>query len=54
VIVEVTFLGPRPVQVRLHPAVIVGGVQPNLLDPATDGAIVTERMRQASEWLPGR
>ncbi len=53
VIVEVTFVGSRPVQVRLHPTVIVGGVQPNLLDPATDGAIVIERMRDASEGLPG-
>ena len=52
-IVEVTFIGPRPVQVRLHPTVIVDLVQPNLLDPATDGMVVIERMRRASIALAG-
>ena len=52
-IVEVTFVGPRPVQVRLHPTVIVDLAQPNLLDPATDGAVVIERMRKASIALAG-
>jgi poly-gamma-glutamate synthesis protein (capsule biosynthesis protein) len=47
-IVEITFVGPRPVQIRLHPTVVVDLVQPNLLDPATDGAVVIDRMRKAS------
>ena len=50
---EITFVGARPVQVRLHPTVIVDLVQPNLLDPATDGAVVIERMRKASIALAG-
>ena len=53
VIVEITFIGPRPVQVRLHPTVIVDLAQPNLLDSATDGAVVIERMRRASIALDG-
>jgi hypothetical protein len=53
-IVEVTFVGSRPVQVRLHPTVIVDLAQPNLLDPATDGALVIERMHVASKALVGR
>ncbi len=53
VIVEVTFVGARPVQVRLHPTVMIDLVQPNLLDPATDGAVVIQRMRKASAALPG-
>jgi hypothetical protein len=32
-IAEITFGGPRPVQIRLHPTVIVDGAQPNLLNP---------------------
>jgi poly-gamma-glutamate synthesis protein (capsule biosynthesis protein) len=53
-IVEITFIGPRPVQIRLHPTVIVDLAQPNLLDPATDGAVVIERMRKASIALAGQ
>jgi poly-gamma-glutamate capsule biosynthesis protein CapA/YwtB (metallophosphatase superfamily) len=53
-IVEITFAGPRPVQVRLHPTVMVDLVQPNLLDPVTDGAVVIERMRKASLALAGQ
>ena len=52
-IVEITFAGPRPVQVRLHPTVIVDLTQPNLLDGATDAAVVIERMRKASMALAG-
>jgi len=29
-------------------------VQPNLLEPAGDGAVVIERMRKASEALAGQ
>jgi len=54
VIVEVTFVGARPTQVRLHPTVMVDLVQPNLLDPAADGTVVIRRIRKASEALPGR
>ena len=53
-IVEITFAGARPVQIRLHPTVAVDLVQPNLLDPNGDGAAVIERMRRASAALPGR
>jgi poly-gamma-glutamate capsule biosynthesis protein CapA/YwtB (metallophosphatase superfamily) len=51
VIVEITFVGARPAQIRLHPTVMVDIVQPNLLDPAGDGAVVIKRMRMASEAL---
>jgi poly-gamma-glutamate capsule biosynthesis protein CapA/YwtB (metallophosphatase superfamily) len=52
-IVEITFAGARPTQIRLHPTVLVDVVQPNLLE-AADGTVVFERMRKASEALPGR
>ena len=54
VVVEVTFIGARPAQIRLHPTVMVDLVQPNLLEPAGDGAVVIRRMRKASEALPVR
>ena len=54
VIVEITFVGARPTQIRLHPTVMVDLVQPNLLQAAGDGAVVIKRMRKASEALPGR
>ena len=54
VIVEVTFIGARPAQIRLHPTVMVDLIQPNLLDAAGDGAVVIERIRKASEALPMR
>jgi poly-gamma-glutamate synthesis protein (capsule biosynthesis protein) len=53
VIVEITFVGARPAQIRLHPTVMVDLVQPNLLDPAGDGAVVINRIRLASEELAG-
>ena len=52
-ILEITFAGARPVQIRLHPTVIVDLAQPNLLDPHADGAGLLERMRRASAALPG-
>ena len=52
-IVEITFVGARPVQIRLHPTVAVDLVQPNLLDPNGGGAALIERMRRASAALPG-
>ena len=54
VIVEVTFIGARPAQIRLHPTVMVDLVQPNLLPSAGDGAVVINRIRRASEALPAR
>jgi poly-gamma-glutamate synthesis protein (capsule biosynthesis protein) len=51
-IVEITFVGPRPAQIRLHPTVMVDLVQPNLLDAAGDGRVVIDRIRKASAALP--
>jgi poly-gamma-glutamate synthesis protein (capsule biosynthesis protein) len=53
-IVEITFVGAQPTQIRLHPTVMVDLVQPNLLEAAGDGAVVIKRMRKASEPLLGR
>ena len=53
ILVEVTFVGARPTQIRLHPTVMVDVVQPNLLEPSGDGAVVIGRMRRASKALPG-
>jgi poly-gamma-glutamate capsule biosynthesis protein CapA/YwtB (metallophosphatase superfamily) len=50
-IVEITFVGPRPTQIRLHPTVMVDVVQPNLLDPAGDARVVIDRIRRASAAL---
>jgi poly-gamma-glutamate capsule biosynthesis protein CapA/YwtB (metallophosphatase superfamily) len=52
-VVEITFVGARPTQIRLHPTVMVDLVQPNLLDVAGDGKVVIKRMRKASEALKG-
>jgi poly-gamma-glutamate capsule biosynthesis protein CapA/YwtB (metallophosphatase superfamily) len=53
-IVEMTFVGARPTQIRLHPTVMIDIVQPNLLEAAGDGAVVIKRIRKASEALPRR
>ena len=53
-IAEITFVGARPTQVRLHPTVMVDLVQPNLLEAAGDGAVVIRRVRKASEALVRR
>ena len=50
-IAEITFVGPRPAQIRLHPTVMVDLVQPNLLDAAGDGRVVIDRIRRASAAL---
>jgi poly-gamma-glutamate synthesis protein (capsule biosynthesis protein) len=47
IIVELTFSADRLVQVQLHPTVIVGRSQVDLLAP-TDAAVVLARMRAAS------
>ena len=49
VIVEMTFLGRRLVQVRLHPYVVMDQAQPNLIDPETDGAYVLGALFEVSE-----
>jgi poly-gamma-glutamate synthesis protein (capsule biosynthesis protein) len=51
VIVELTFLDDRLLQVDLHPTVLIDLAQPNLLDPERDGRVVLKRMRKASEGL---
>jgi poly-gamma-glutamate synthesis protein (capsule biosynthesis protein) len=48
---ELTFRGSRLVQARLHPHVLIGGVQPNLLDPAGSGRRVLEPLFEASGRL---
>ena len=49
VIVEATFNGKKLVQFRLHPYVVVQGAQPNLIDPATDGAFVLHQVWSVSD-----
>ena len=51
VIAELTFRGDRLAQLDLHPTVIVDRSQVALLDPASDGAVVLQRMRAASKRL---
>ena len=53
-ILEMTFVGARPTQIRLHPTVMVDLVQPNLVEAAGDGAVVIKRIRKASEALLAR
>ena len=49
VIAELTFVGPRLAQLELHPTLILGGVQPNLLDPAGGGNALLRAIRATSE-----
>jgi poly-gamma-glutamate synthesis protein (capsule biosynthesis protein) len=49
VVVEVTFVGTRVAQFRLHPYVIVDHGQPNLTDPATDGQFVLQQVWSVSD-----
>jgi poly-gamma-glutamate synthesis protein (capsule biosynthesis protein) len=53
VVADLTFVGSRLVQLDLHPTLIVDGVQPNLLDPAADGATILADVRRASARLSG-
>ena len=48
VLVELTFHGADLLQVELHPTVIHDRAQLNLLERDGDGAVVMERMREAS------
>lgn len=49
VVVEATFVGPRLVQVRLHPYIVMDQAQPNLTDPETDGSFVLGQVFEVSE-----
>jgi poly-gamma-glutamate synthesis protein (capsule biosynthesis protein) len=51
VTLELTFRGPKLVQAWMDPHVLVDAVQPNLLDPATDGQRVLAPVFQASGRL---
>jgi hypothetical protein len=47
-IVELTFVGHRVAQIDIHPTIELDRSQPNLLDPARDGRVVLNRVRDAS------
>jgi Bacterial capsule synthesis protein PGA_cap len=47
-IVELTFVGRRVVQIDIHPTIELDRSQPHLLDPARDGRVVLDRVRKAS------
>ena len=47
-IVELTFVGRRVAQIDIHPTIELDRSQPNLLDPARDGQVVLDRVRDAS------
>lgn len=49
VILEQQFIGPRMVNVRLHPYVVIRGARPALTDPEGDGHYVLERIWRNSE-----
>jgi poly-gamma-glutamate capsule biosynthesis protein CapA/YwtB (metallophosphatase superfamily) len=51
---DLTFVGRRLVQIDLHPTLILDGSQPNLLDPAGDGARLLAAVDRASRRLPAR
>jgi poly-gamma-glutamate capsule biosynthesis protein CapA/YwtB (metallophosphatase superfamily) len=48
-IVELTFVGRHLAQVEILPTIEIDRSQPNLLDPAGDGRVVLERVRDASK-----
>jgi poly-gamma-glutamate synthesis protein (capsule biosynthesis protein) len=52
-IVELTFVGRRLAQVDIHPTIELDRSQPNLLDPARDGRVVLDRVREASRTFLG-
>jgi poly-gamma-glutamate synthesis protein (capsule biosynthesis protein) len=52
VITSLTFVGPRLVQVRLQPTVVVDNAQLNLTDPATDGQVVLKQVLSVSTLPP--
>jgi poly-gamma-glutamate synthesis protein (capsule biosynthesis protein) len=52
VVVELTFVGTRLAQSRLHPYIMLDQAQANLTDPATDGAYVLDQVWSVSDLLP--
>ena len=48
---ELTFTGAELVQARMRPHIILDKAQPNFLDPAGDGAVVTGQLFAASKGL---
>ncbi len=52
-LVELTFAGKRLAQVTLHPTLIVGSVQPNILTPSGGGSMLLAAIRRASARLGG-
>ncbi len=51
VLLELTFDGDRLVQARMRPHLILDRAQPNFLDPAGDGTVVTDQMFKGSKGL---
>ncbi len=49
VIVELTFVGTKLAQARLHPFIVLDQAQPNLTDPTTDGKHVLEQVWEVSD-----
>ena len=48
---ELTFRGTKLVQAWMHPHLILGGAQPNFLDPAGDGRVVMGQVFGASRGM---
>jgi poly-gamma-glutamate capsule biosynthesis protein CapA/YwtB (metallophosphatase superfamily) len=48
---ELTFDGPRLVQIRMRPHIILDKAQPNFMDPAASGAVVMGQVFAASKGL---
>ena len=53
ILVELTFTGKRLAQVTLHPTLMVGNVQPNILVPSGGGSALLAAIRRASARLGG-
>ena len=51
ILVELTFVGKRLAQVALHPTLIVGAVQPNLLTPSGGGTALLRAIHAASKRI---
>jgi poly-gamma-glutamate synthesis protein (capsule biosynthesis protein) len=49
VLPELTFVGTKLVQVRLHPYIVMDQAQPNLVTPTTDGKHVLEQVWSVSQ-----
>jgi hypothetical protein len=51
VTLELTFQGPRLVQARMRPHIILDKAQPNFLDPVGDGKVVLGQVYDASRGM---